>query len=396
MKYLQTFKENIQLSLFSDFESDKVFENNNWMIIKPKSYQTLLDLSEDTEWRISNIYSNYHSVNNFKTTQYKMNDYIYVNLNKNGDKYLFDFYKNDFIDKEDNDVYLKDFFDNNKDLLNYYGEVIDCYNIVKDGNDYWIVNEEGNEWFSDFYKENRDLRKDFIKKILSGDSYELFEYFGDVDLDEYGIKLDDDSLILMKTILLLYKESNDDYDYDITEVDDYDDVKDIVEEYDLDELKNLLVRSITNGKQSADESEAFEDVTNSFYNFFNLVNGSAKWQIYNRSKSNNQHLWIKFKSKEDAYYAKFRILNYDDSYSDDLIDYSPPYYGYSGDDKVKNEVFNSELFGITSEEIHEFDSNVIDDYYNLWKNIKQNEPDMSEDDIIERIKLRMQTKKYNI
>lgn len=387
MRYLKTY-EDIQLKLWDDlpvkYKDIIVFHNNDWLVFKPNTYEQLYDLSKDTEWGISNIYSNYHSINNFKPTQYQMNDYIYVNINiRNNDKFLFDFYKSDFIDKDENDIVLKDFFDLNKELFNFYGESIKCENVIKDGNEYWIVVDD-NVWFFDFYNVDIKISEKFLKSVLEGDALSYFEQ-EEVELDEYGVKLDNNSIILIQCILLAQNISLD----DVIDINDYDDVVDLIEEYDIDELKKLLIRCISDGKQAAEEHEAYESITNAFYDFFGLKVGSAKWQYYNNSKY--QKLFIKFKSKESAYYAKFRINNYDDSYSDDKIDYSPPYYGYSGDDKIMNINLNQYIFDLYSEYFNKEDVSV---YYNLWKELLSN--NVNKNDIIKEIKFLLDTKKYNL
>jgi hypothetical protein len=397
MKYLKYFENDIQLKLWNDlpikYKDETVFHNNNWLVVKPKKFETLLDLSEGTEWSILNIRDKYYA-GAFKPENYQMNDNIYVNINKKtGSKLLFDFYKSHFYDNDQEDIYLKDFFDNNKDLFNFYGEVVECSNIIKDGNDYWIVVDD-NEWFADFYEignGRNDVSEKFIKSVLSDDAYEFFEHYEGVDLDEYGIDADDDTLILMKVILLLEKEKSD-YDYEIEDISDYDDVVDIAKENDIDELKDLLIRAISDAKSSAEESEAFEQITDAFYDFFNLEVGSAKWENYKNSKYHK--LFIKFKSKESAYYAKFRIIGYDNSYYDDKIEYSSPYYGYSGDDKVKNKVFNSQIFDRISEYFNNYE--VIDKYYKLWKLIKTDDPKIDEEEILKKIKLQLDMERYNI
>ena len=144
MKYLRYFEEDIQLKLWDDlpikFQKETVFHNSKWLVIKPKSFETLLSLSEGTEWRIKNINTKYHAVNNFKPEQYPLNDSVYVNIDKKtNERYLFDFYKNHFYDNDEEDIYLKEFFEKNKDLFNFYGEIVECSDIIKENNDYWKI-----------------------------------------------------------------------------------------------------------------------------------------------------------------------------------------------------------------------------------------------------------------
>lgn len=153
--------------------------------------------------------------------------------------------------------------------------------------------------------------------------------------------------------------------------------------------------AIRDANESADQSAAYEDLTDEVYSFFNLKMGSAKWENYKNSKYSK--LFIKFKSREDAYRAKFIINKYDDSYEDDVIEYSPPYYGYSGDLKEKQEIFDNEL----PERLDEYENDNIDGerinkYFDTWKKVKESHPDFSDNQIIEEIEIILNSEKYNL
>lgn len=395
MKYLRYFEEEnteIDLEQFKD-DVEKVFENNEWLVVKPKSFEALLYWGQGTEWRITDINTRYYP-GTFKPQKYDLNDKVYININKSDDKkYLFDFYRSYFYDEDEDDVYLKDFFETNNDLFNFYGEVLDCNNIVKENGEYWIA-VEGYSYFESFFKLDNRTRDDLVKDIL-GDDYYCNYGSNDFDLEQYGIEFDEENLEIIKILLMLEKLDND-YDYDIEDITDYDDVVSIIKEYELDDLKTTFLVCICDAHERADMNAAWEDVTKEIYSFFelSLENGSPKWDNFKNNK--NQYLFIRFKTPSDAYLAKFRINNYDDSYSDDVIEYSPPYNGYDGETKDVNETFNEAL----PERLPEYYSNwdEVDKNYDAWKEMKKENPNISIDDseLMDKIKLKLDAKKYNL
>jgi len=393
MKYIKTFEDRgyyyekpVSEQNFENFKNDveKIFESNNWIVIKPKSFEAFSYYGQDQEW--SDVKYG---------CKYNFNQNIYINIDKEDNtKFVLNFDRGDFYGEDDEVIYLRDFLDENYELFNVYGEILNCDNIVKDGNDYWIV-VDGYEDFAQYFKYNRDLNEKFVKAILSGEGFEFFEYgYNDFDFADSYLDVDEDNLLLLKVVLMLEKFDND-YDYDFEEIENYKDVCSIIKEYDLKELKIRLKMAIRDANESADQSAAYEDLTDEVYSFFNLKMGSAKWENYKNSKYSK--LFIKFKSREDAYRAKFIINKYDDSYEDDVIEYSPPYYGYSGDLKEKQEIFDNEL----PERLDEYENDNIDGerinkYFDTWKKVKESHPDFSDNQIIEEIEIILNSEKYNL
>lgn len=399
MKYIRYFEENIDdvnLENYKD-DIDKIFENDKWLVIKPKSFESLLYWSQDTDWRIENVNVKYHPSVGLSPQTYKMNDSIYININKQKDeKYLFDFEKEDFYDADENDIYLYDFLDDNKELFNVYGEIIDVYNVVKENDSYWMVVPDNN-YFEKFFNLDRNTRNDLIKSVLSGDSFDIFSYNPrDFDINDANIDLSEKNLDLLKSVLILEKMYNeDDYDYEVEDIKDYDDVAYIVSEYDIEEFKNILQQIICQATESAEGDAAYDDILDHVYKFFNFVDGSANWKKYKDNKYD--YLWIKFKTNEDAYKAKFILANYDDSFSDDKIDYSPPYYGYSADSKNFKDIVNEYL----PDKISDYDSDNVsgDDIFDIYEYIikyKEKNPNFTDKELLSEIDVYINSKKYNL
>ena len=369
------------IKIFENFNKDKekIFEDQKWLVIKIKSYESLLSYSEGTEWHIKNV----NSWSGYSTEKYRFNDKIYINIDKQKNvKYLFDFDTEKFYDNENNDLYLNEFFDKNSDLMNIYGEIINCSNIVKDNGEYWIVIGDY-DYFEPYFTVSRDVRADYIKNILSRDY--LCEYDpSDFKFDE-DVIVTDDNIQLLKMILRLEKIYND-YKYDLNDIKDYNNITEIIKEYGLDELKRILRLSICESNENADVDEVYDQTIIKIYNFFGLINGSADW------KSNN-NLWIKFDSNKSAYKAKLIITNFNNSYEDEKIDGNPPYNGYNANYQDICAQFNSilidRLYDYRSDNL---DSETIFKYFDKLDS-KEN---ISEDDIIKEIELLINSEKYNL
>ncbi|MCK9417312.1 hypothetical protein M0Q97_11750 [Candidatus Dojkabacteria bacterium] len=397
MKHLKLFEEYTSQQLeipFSDKEIQNnqeliklagkdniVYESKNFIVVKPRNYDDVKILFNNTEWN---------------EEYYKTNFNIYINIDKRSDeKTLFNFYNSEFIDKDDDNISLCEFFEENSDLLLFYGDIVNCNNttpaIIEENNEYWAVTS-GYEDYADFYNVGHNTRKEFIPDMLRGDSFEYFEYESKYyDIDDYGIKPNDENLIYLKIILLLEAKDND-YDYDITEISDYDDIVEIINDYDIDELKDYLKRIICEANENADADAAYDKITDYVYDFFNLEPKSAKWQTY----KNNDSLWIKFKSKLAACNAKMVVSDLDDSYSENdktTFEFSSPHNGYGGlgDNKNKNDYFNSGLSD-TITEYDNVDSKVVELCYKNWNELK----DLTQDEIFNKIDILMKAKKYNI
>jgi hypothetical protein len=381
MKHLYYFKENNESNLEqtnNDFTI--LFENENWLIEKANSVDALLNWAEEGDINMNSYKSNFSN--------------IFLNTNKKtDDKIVFDFYRSDFFTLEDENIDLKEIIEDNTELLNFYGENLTCKNVIKDGDDYWLVVDDYS-FFTDYFKVDRNTSSDFIKVILSGDAFDLFDYNQSSFSIQDSMKLNKDNLDLIKIVLAL-ELINNDYDYDINDIGDYSDVVDIIEENDMEELKDILLDCIRSGHESADCDEAWNNIISNAYSFFSLLKDSITWNFYNNSKE--KMLWIKFETKTDAYNAKFIINKYDDSYQDDIIKYSPPYYGYTGSMKdiinSFNEVLPDKIYEYSSSDVSSDD---ISKSYDIFSEEKVKNPEIKVSDIIDNLKFYFDTKKFNI
>jgi hypothetical protein len=390
MKHLLYFKEN------NSFNKDIAFEDNDWLIIKPSSYESLCYWGQNTNWTVADGSHEYYF--------HKNKSFVIINKSeiqldlfdkKLAIKYYFNFYNGDFLDNEDNQIDLRNFLDKDIHLYEFFGDQINVENILEIGNEWWFVVPDWS-YFADYFKVDRNTREDLIKKILEGETWDIFSYdSSNFDIGECDFKIDEDDLLTIKIILLFEQQYNEDYDYDITEIKNYSDVVDIVKEYSIAELKKILQGTIREGHEQADGSAAWTDIINHIYSFFNFDKDSTKWAKFKGNKY--EHLWLRFKDEDKVRYSKYLLTNYNNDWNDDLIEYSPPYYGYDGKYKEIEEVFNSVLSDrLTEYETDKFSWNDVKPFDNLWKKIKQENSKATEEEILDEVKLRIEAKKYNL
>jgi hypothetical protein len=389
MKYILYFKENN-----NSFNADIVFEGKDWMVIKPNSYESLCYWGQDTEWRLAD--------GNHDQSFHKDQTYIAIDKD-NKDKFLFDFYRSDFCDKEEDQIYIKEFLEKNSDVDNklytFFGEQLQYENIVEENGEYWLAVSDYS-WFVDFFKVDNNIRKDFIKKVLNGDSREMFySDYNDYDITE-DFDITSNDLFTLKAILILEQLNNDfeDYDFDVSGIKCYLDVANIVKEYDIKPLENLFQNILSDANESAAETACWNYITDEIYDSFNLVKGSAKWEHFKDNKYT--YLWLRFKDKDSAIDAKYRIYNFDDEWEDEYyIEYSSPYNGYYGESKDIEEGFADYL----SEKLEDYDNysdditnDQIENFVNTWKELKEKNPNVPELDLLDEVKIRIDAKRYNL
>lgn len=99
-------------------EAELVYEDGDWEVWIPKTYAASCKLGQGASWCTASTESDYY-YNHYKDTY--GGDY-YININKHNpeEKYQFHFESGQFMDKDDRSVDLKDFFEENKGLRDFY------------------------------------------------------------------------------------------------------------------------------------------------------------------------------------------------------------------------------------------------------------------------------------
>ena len=384
----------------NNFNSDIVFETDDWMIIKPSTYESCCywgqDKEGDSEWRVVDGAHEYYFHKDSTYIVIEKKNPLFPDMDA---KYFLDFYSADFIDKEGDTIYLKEFLEKDTVLYNFFGEQIKCTNIAEKNGQYWIVINDY-DFFSDYFKLDNNTRNDLISKILGGNSFEIFQYDSNdfKNITDYRIKLKPENLFFLKMILRLEHDINSEYDYDVNEVKNYYEVADIVKDNDIEGLMKGISWALCEAQEGADASAAWEDIVNKIYSFFDLEMGSAKWEKTEGFKYDA--LWIRFKSKSDAIRAKFILKTFDDSFEDDSkIEYSSPYNGYYGDSKEVEEGFNEIIIDkvySAYETYGDISKDDIEVYHDYWKEEKKKNPNATDDEIAAEVQFFFDANKYNL
>ena len=95
---------------YEDFKDDveKIFEDDNWLVIKPKSFYAFCYYGQDQGWSDVDYGRNY-----------KLSPELFININKKDDaKIVLNFDRGDFYGEDEDTIYLKDFLDANNELYN--------------------------------------------------------------------------------------------------------------------------------------------------------------------------------------------------------------------------------------------------------------------------------------
>ena len=108
-----------------DKDATKVFENSMWEVWVPNTYEASCKLGQGTQWCTATT-----STRDYFDS-YTNDGKLYININKStGDKYQFHFESESFMDEDDEEIDVEDFFLTNGDLAKFYSN-IDSTGIAK-------------------------------------------------------------------------------------------------------------------------------------------------------------------------------------------------------------------------------------------------------------------------
>ena len=98
-------------------DANKVFDGNDWVVYIPKTYEASCKLGRGTTWCTATTQSDrYYNL-------YSDDGPLYININKHNpdEKYQFHFPSEQFMDKNDVEIDVLEFLQNNEELLDFYG-----------------------------------------------------------------------------------------------------------------------------------------------------------------------------------------------------------------------------------------------------------------------------------
>lgn len=95
----QATSKSDEVRKIKEMGAEKVYEDNDWLIIVPKTQEAAIYYGKGTKWCTAST----HGYNYFE--HYNKEGRLYININKNtGDKYQFHFESNSFMDAEDKPI----------------------------------------------------------------------------------------------------------------------------------------------------------------------------------------------------------------------------------------------------------------------------------------------------
>ena len=239
---------------------------------------------------------------------------------------------------EESVIYL---YNKGKDILYYtkfpFGEDI----IIKPITNY-TYSITFNEWgdFAGYFQESRDIDKDFIEKVLNGEGSDYF--YGKSDDNDFPDLSGLNHYKIGKSVFKLLKEFVLKYYPEADQIEDFSDLYDYL--YSLSKkgtldkkIERCLIRAYNETIEVAQESEAYEELKQAIIDHFDLIDIK-----HSKEKFRGQIHSDGVKKLVMLYYAR-------DAFEKQEVDYSAPYYGYSGDIEKHPDVFIDALLSAIDE-----------------------------------------------
>jgi hypothetical protein len=329
-------------------ESEKVFENKDWIIVIPKTHRAACFYGKHTEWcTASKDSSGYFD-------EYSKQGPLYVNINKEtGDKYQFHFESGQFMDE--NDEQIEDFigFLEGNGLFDFYSEKFTHNDVVEENGEWYFLALNGWSYFAEYVKDDNGRDDKFVADILSGNGYHYFDNYGDeYNISDSYLDVNDKNLKYLKAVIQNMKKDFEIKQDDIDNIKDLGDIATICDEYGLSDLENGLNNCYSFAASYAAENEAYESIINRIAEHFSLGE-KTEW-------TNKDVLKIKFDNDKAAKFCMvklFRIDNYNE-YGDDtdvFVDLDYPYYGFQGDSEDIEKNFNQEIVERLPDDLGKYD-----------------------------------------
>lgn len=308
-------------------ESEKLYEDDEWVVINPKTERASCYYGKGTQWctaadRSNNMFDYYHDKGN-----------LYININKKtGDKYQFHFENQEFMGANDNPIDIYEFFQKNDNLAEFYmDEREGTYDNKYYDEGITIQEHDGkygfkvSDWSSFSHKFKGDISEDFIENVLSGMGSEYFFMEDGSYLYEYHIDdiNEENQADIEKITGKSFEESVED---DFSETDEEDLVKDIIQ------------RAMTSAQEIANKADAYNKLTDAIIDHYNIDKDGIEWK--------DDSLFLPFIGNSKLKAFIFLLASGNDYEYEDDIDYNSPYYGYDGDFDVSyfNELLSDQLY----------------------------------------------------
>lgn len=237
--------------------AEKVFENNEWLIVVPETEEAACYYGKGTQWCTAAMYHN-----RFDYYNRQGNLYVIINKQDPSEKFQFHFESSQFMDVMDRPIDVSDFFNENEEIYDFFKEE------KGDDLDYQLCEkalERGDvEGFDSFYTRNftDEQKQALISAAFEGDSnsdgyYTVSHVLGYLDYPgmEQDFKRD-----FLDAFEMSIESSYDDENYDAKmflhhlggiNKDNYDDIFRHVDFDDYDEVQKIfeIVQDFDNGNE---------------------------------------------------------------------------------------------------------------------------------------------------
>lgn len=230
------------------------------------------------------------------------------NVLKEGHEDVYEWQENDVIQMID--LKIK-FFPNIKQLP--YEHISYEY---KNGEYFITVNEWSD--FAVFFRNNSEIDKSTIEKILSAEAYDIFDpcyYYTSLNISSLPQYFDEkQNKEIFKFLLEICKEY---LNKELTDIDNFSKLLYLLEnDDDLQEVRNTIMDALASEKAIAAEEMAFKDLQKAIERHYKLFYVEPKNDVS-----------LHFKISHNGIYKLF-ISNW---FEEEHINYYPPHYGWEGD-----------------------------------------------------------------
>lgn len=228
-------------------DAELVFENSEWVVYVPKTYEASCKLGQGTRWCTATTDSDYYY------EHYTYEGPLYININKSTkEKFQFHFESGSFMDAEDDRIELRKFFSDNEELYAFYKPKVmqSVSGLSKREDGTMVVNISMERLAKEL--SDRELSEKFLYACMTGDIYEMWEGGGisfDKDSIEYAFEnyMDDAN----KNLLAEHNITSENFSEMIEEVDD---------------LRYAFNRAMNDAEEIGAQNEALADFNDSLNN----------------------------------------------------------------------------------------------------------------------------------
>lgn len=312
-----------------DEDASLVFEDSNWEVWVPHTYEASCKLGQGSTWCTASTSSDYY----YRMYKNQFGGEYYININKRTkEKYQFHFESHQFMDKNDYSIDLEEFMNEpgNSGLSDFYlpivNAVLDRELSDNDGGEYKFSESQ----MIDIYTKCTDFGEDIIKHLFWGEGLDFWYNADYVEMSYAKNEISKENLITIEKIVRAeLMDDEDTFTFDIDEVDD-------------DDINDAIRVAYSFAEDVGAENECIEDFIKSKEDLIYELHKSGYSAHWN--EDNSLSVSIIRNAEDSPYLLIMRNPNETDEEVtgavQDAIEFDEPYYGWQGFDK---DYFNDDL-----------------------------------------------------